>query len=298
MTNHDQFICLIQGRASEINNFEILKSKYTKVIYLAWDFKPLENKVADYQYFLPKSTWAEGRNFLLQKSLEKFPDFQYVIFIDGDLKISKGNFLSFIDFLDKYKPHLGLPLSNQIKETFRYIPDCKIQTQVSFDQVMQAYSKKVVTDKVCLPFDTRYDELSWWYSCEINQYLSTKYYGDSVLQFNELEIENSHHSDSNEVAVTNSQYRGGVTKSGKKECKKYLTKKFGNQNYLIGTLFHPDYLPRPSEANILAMLDNRKHGENSVRKDLKLLIRIMGLPYKALLKAIFSKRFPTARRIL
>jgi hypothetical protein len=297
MRTLNKYVCLLQGRASEINNFKFLQTEYSKVISLSWDFELTENTVSDHHYFLPNSTWAEGRNFLLQKALEHFPEFNYVIFLDGDLKITKGNFVDFLEFLDIYKPDLGIPLSSQIKESFRFIPSCSVQTQVSFDQIMQAYSSKTVTDKICLPFDTQFDSLSWWYSCEINQYLTVKYYGEKVLQFNELVIDNTHHSDPGDLKVNKSHYIGGRTKNGIAKCKKHIERKFGQQGILIGTLFHLRLLPKPSEENILAFLKNREEAGISLRMGVKICLRIIEFPYKVLLKVLFRRKYPSPKRI-
>lgn len=298
MNTQNKYICLVQGRASEINNFEFLHAEYTSVITLSWDCEVTDNRVSDYHYFMPDSTWAEGRNFLLKKALEHFPDFQYVIFLDGDLKITKGKFIEFLDFLNTYKPDLGLPLSNQIKDSFRFIPSCIVQTQVSFDQIMQAYSRKTVKDKICLPFETKFDSLSWWYSCEINQYLTVKYYGEKVLQFNNLVIENTHHSNAGDLKFNKSQYRGGTTKFGRAKCKKHIVSQFGRQGLLIGTLFHMKFLPKPSDSNILAFLKNRRPGNRSLRMNIKICLRIIGLSYEILLKVLFRQKYPRPKRIL
>ena len=160
---------------------------------------------------------------------------------------------------------------------------------------MQAYSRKIVSDKICLPFDTKFDQVSWWYSCEINQYLTLRYYGDNILQFNELIIENSHHSNPVDQVFTNSRYKGGLTRNGKAKCKSYIEKSFGKQKFMIGTLFHPNFLLKPSEVNIKSLLKDRKIKSYSLKRELKLGYTFFGLPYKFVLKVVFRKHYPTPR---
>ncbi len=285
------FVFLIQGRLSELDNFAFLKNSNSKIITLCWDEPRINDSFEDHHFYLPQSTWAEGRNFLLEKALEIYPNLEYVIFMDGDLQIASGSVDEFIDFLIVYQPVLGLPLSNQLKETSRYLPESKVQTQVSFDQIMQAYSREAINDRICLPYITELDHLSWWYSCEINQYLTVKYYEKRTLQMNSFIIDNTHHT-TEQTTLLGSRYVGGITKYGLKECKKIIEKNFGKQGTLIGSIFHPIYLPKPIAANlsIRRVIENRK--DWSSREILRILYLSHAFIYARIIKLMFGEKYP------
>lgn len=296
MESETHFVFLIQGRHSELSHFEFLKNAESKIITLSWDTSEINFLFQDHHYYLPESTWAEGRNFLLAKALELYPNLEYVIFMDGDLQIASGNIQEFLEFLKFYKPALGLPLSNQLKETSRFLSTSRVQTQVSFDQVMQAYSRKAIQDRICLPYVTELDHLSWWYSCEINQYLTIKYYEKETLQCNSLTVNNTHHT-MPQTKTSDSKYIGGITKAGIRECKKVIVKKFGKQEILVGTLFQPRCLPKPMNMDIRArkLLENERMW--TVRALLRKIYFIQALAYAKVLKLLFGKKYPVQKSV-
>ena len=89
MKTHKNIVYLIQGQAGLVTNFDYLTSQeHSDVIFLTYDSK------IDQAIFYPDSTWAEGRNRLLQKALEK-GEYLYYIFLDDDLKFIDGDFQLF-----------------------------------------------------------------------------------------------------------------------------------------------------------------------------------------------------------
>lgn len=295
MGNRKKFIYLVQGKMSDLKHFEHLNRENSVLMSLSWDEAP-KDKVNPRHYFLPESTWTEGRNFLLKKAIECTEEWEYIVFVDGDARGSSEGFLEFEEFLIEYKPALGLPLVDQIKKSGRFIPEALVQTQTSFDQVMQAYRRDVVLESICVPYSQDLDNESWWYACEINQYLTLKYYEGSILQFNRFEVFNSNHSNSENIE-NGSQYKGGVTKEGLKKCRKNIEGKFGRQSLLIGTLFHPWYLPRahghygPAKLKIAI-------GEHNLRMIAKEILRIIvENSYNFVLQAIYRRRYPKQRLI-
>ena len=293
--NQEKYICLIQGRARELEHFGKFKTKRSALITLSWDYD-LTSSFVNNHYFLPNSTWAEGRNFLLERAQELYPELEYVIFMDGDLNITQGDFNDFLNFLELHKPDLGLPLSNQIRESSRYIAKSVVQTQTAFDQIMQAYSRKIVDDGICIPYTTDLDAESWWYSCEINQYLSVKYIGNKILQYNKFQIANTMHTSASDIS-SGSRYVGGITKEGLKKCKTLVTKKYGQQKPLIGTLFHPPFLPKPTSIKFKTYLMESKKNSNLLKRTFKITTLTIGTLYSLVTRLIAGVSYPSSQSI-
>lgn len=218
-------------------------SKRSKVFLLAYD-KPFIEKTQPgiSTFYYPNTTWAEGRNILLAEAKKEI--FDYVIFLDDDVNVSKGSFIYFENKLIDYKPWVGLPLCNEIKNSNRYLKGHSIQRPVALDQLVQAYSFGVVTDNIVLPFVTDFDSSSWWMSCEINAYLILRYYYENTLQFNDFEVINSNHAWEEGNSPVESIYLGGMSEQQRRELREYIILKYGNQPGLSGTLFHPKFLPQ------------------------------------------------------
>lgn len=236
------FIYLVQGKRDAVLEYTSLVSSRAKVYLLAYDM-PFEAKplIGVTTFYCPNTTWAEGRNLLLTSALNE--SFDYLIFLDDDVKIARGSFLEFENQLLKYKPSVGLPLCNEIKKTNRYLRREDIQRPVALDQLVQAYSFETVKEGIVLPFVTEFDSSSWWMSCEINAFLILRYYFESTLQFNNFEVLNTNHAWEEGISPTESTYVGGMSSQQRQELRDYITNKFGKQPLLSGTLFHPKYLP-------------------------------------------------------
>lgn len=239
---HLDFIYLVQGKRDEVLRYKSLVSSRAKVFLLAYDM-PFESKplIGVTTFYCPNTTWAEGRNILLTSALNE--SFDYLIFLDDDVKIAHGSFLEFENQLIKYKPSVGLPLCNEIKNTNRYLRRENIQRPVALDQLVQAYSFETVRENIVLPFVTEFDYSSWWMSCEINAFLILRYYFDSTLQFNNFEVLNTNHAWEEGISPTESTYVGGMSAQQRQELRDYITHKYGKQPRISGTLFHPKYLP-------------------------------------------------------
>ena len=215
------------------------------LITLNYDKNPFESKInSNIHIYFPDSTWASGRNLLLERAQALEIAFDYFIFLDADLRIIKGDFQYFEHLLDHHQPKLGLPLGDEIKGSYRYFPSAIVQTQFSFDQILQAYRSDVVHESICVPYVTDFDSDSWWYSCQINSYLSLLRCSGEILQFNHFEIENSRHDgpDLNLEGVSN--YRAGVDAKGLRRCRVQIESNFGKQKKTFATLFHPRLLPK------------------------------------------------------
>lgn len=268
------FIYLVQGKRDAVLSYASLVSSRAKVFLLAYDM-PFEAKppMGVTTFYCPNTTWAEGRNILLESALNE--SFDYLIFLDDDVKIARGSFLEFENQLIKYKPSVGLPLCNEIKRTNRYLRNEDIQRPVALDQLVQAYSFETVRESVVLPFVTEFDYSSWWMSCEINAFLILRYYFESTLQFNNFEVLNTNHAWEEGISPTESIYVGGMSARQRLELRDYITNKFGKQPSISGTLFHPKYLPNiVYSLPFSEVLDNFRYS-----KDLRSFLRSVKQAY-------------------
>lgn len=270
-----KFIYLIQGSADNLIQFNYLKKQNSDVISLSYDKEIPENSISWKNIFLPKSTWAEGRNKLLSEVFNS--DFDYIIFLDDDVKVAKGSFGEFERLLSMYKPSIGLPLCDVIKNSHRHLPQLKIQRPVGLDQLMQAYSKDVVYEAKVLPFVTDFDANSWWISCEINQYLILSQYPNNTIQFNEIEVINSGHSwDDEQETNPSSIYVPGINLRDLENAKTYISKRFSVTPALVNSLFHNNLFPKwtygPKLTAIVSLIFNRKSHYKLKIRYMKLLL--------------------------
>lgn len=240
----NKVIYLVQGEVSNIVTFSDLQSDSSDLLTLTYDHDLEKGSISwKGNIFFPKSTWAEGRNKLLEVA-QSLGIYDYYIFIDDDARIVKGNFTNFNSLLFEYKPDIGLPLCNQIKESYRFSPNLSVQRPIALDQLVQAYSFKAVSEKIVLPFVTEYDNKGWWISCEINQYLILSQYPQSTLQFNEIEFENTQHMLETNQANSMSIYLGGERKEIEHLSRKYIVENFENIPNISNSLFHNPLVPK------------------------------------------------------
>lgn len=209
-----KFIYLIQGQADLVNNYlELTNRSDADVIFLTYD-KPVENMI-----FFPKSTWAEGRNKLLEQALIK-GKYHYYIFCDDDIEFEKGSWDIFEDSLMRLKPAIGVPIFPKTKKD--KLPILTFQLFTNNDQQLMGFSYEVVVDNVVIPYQTQFDDTHWWAACEIQDTLIQTFYPTTAIQFNNIQISNTCHD-----RYLHSKKMEGVYKQ---QIKVWLTKQYGN-NY-------------------------------------------------------------------
>ena len=234
-------IYLIQGKLNNVVNSLQNIPNNSEIICLTYDHECFDYYGQNIKFiYKPNTTWAQGRNILLELVLSKNYKFEYLIFLDDDVYFAKGSFSDFEFLLNKYKPLIAIPLSNVILESNRYNKKFEIQHPIGMDQIVQAYNNKVIKDNIILPYITKFDNLSWWYSCEINTHLILSKYRGKVLQFNDIIIFNKNHGfDQNfQTLDQHSLYKGGIDYKHYPEIKKYIELKFGPQPKIQNLLFH------------------------------------------------------------
>jgi hypothetical protein len=179
----ENFIYLIQGQADLVQSFFHLKDRdSSNAIFLTYD-KKIDNAL-----YFPNSTWAEGRNKLLEVALAK-RDYQYYIFCDDDIDFKMGSWNEFEKCIIKYEPAIAVPVF--LAKTFKTpLPGFKFQSILFNDEQLIAFHRDVARDGIILPYQTKFDKITWWAACEIQQILIQNFYYLNSIQFNNIHISN------------------------------------------------------------------------------------------------------------
>lgn len=241
----NRFLYLVQGAKTNVLNFKNLQTLYSDLVVLTYDSLIEDEELNCYKIlFHPNSTWAEGRNLQVEYAKSLNQKYEYYIFLDDDVDFIKGDFNVFEKLLVKYNPGIGLPLCDIVKNSNYYLSFLDIQRPIAIDQLIQAYRRDIFFRSQLLPFETKFDSRSWWYSCEINSYLILRYYLNQTIQFNNVEVLNKNHDWSHSSRNTHSVYKSGTTHEGLEIVKIYLEKRFGKQQNYLNTLFRSNIFPR------------------------------------------------------
>jgi len=240
-------IYLVQGTADLVAKYYYLKQRNDiEVLFLTYDVK------IDGAYFLPNSTWGEGRNYLLEISLELNEKFLYYIFLDDDITFLRGSFEDFEKLLLKHKPAVGVPVfipktQNTIlsKRLFDDKP-CKYQICRHADAQFLALHIDIINQRLVVPLQTQFDSISWWCTSSTQQLLLFNLYPKHFLQFNYIEISNDCHrhytnNDFKDIQKDwfSKQFRGPISDFRQKSYN-LLDKK--NLNYVRNNLSRHDLL--------------------------------------------------------
>lgn len=182
---HKQFLYLVQGQADLVREYHHLKQrKNADVIFLTYD-KPLEDAI-----FFPNSTWAEGRNQQLSEALNR-GSYEYYIYCDDDISFESGSWTQFENNLLRFKPGIAVPIFPKTVNSALKFPHLQVQPFFINDEQLIAFHREVVNDRIVVPYQTRFDQMNWWVSCEIQQLLIQNFYYFDAWQFNEIRIENT-----------------------------------------------------------------------------------------------------------
>ena len=181
------FIYLVQGQSGRIKNYLHLAAReQADALFLTYD-KPLEGGEA---LFLPQSSWAEGRNRLLELARQRGA-YRYYIFCDDDISFIKGDWDEFEAQLLALKPAIGIPV---VPKTANHtVAWLKHQVFLLNDEQLMAFHHEVVADALVLPYQLQFDATHWWITCEIQQALIQYFYPRGAVQFNRVEIANDCH---------------------------------------------------------------------------------------------------------
>lgn len=191
-----RFLYLIQGKAVNIRRYKFLNSTNSELLGLSYD-----TPEPGFQYF-PKSSFASGRNFLLDLARERHRNFDYFVFLDDDVEFCRGSFQLMESNLSRARPPIGVPLTEKTRRTAlaveiggRIRPLIRQQKLHINDEQYLACSREVLEHGHLLPYLTTWDSDSWFVCCLIQEALIQHHYFGRALQFNDCEIRNDQHSD-------------------------------------------------------------------------------------------------------
>lgn len=146
-------------------------------------FITFKEKIVDVPFF-PNSTWSSGRNHLFEKHSDGH---LYAVFLDCDCTFSSPNAVQLWQKeLLKYSPPVAIPF---YKPRPRY--DVPIFYLPMFDMIFVAYRKD--TWKHLLPYDTRFETMSWYYSGWIQIYRAAVLYFGGVSVIRSVSVRNNLH---------------------------------------------------------------------------------------------------------
>lgn len=168
-----------EGELPEI--FRNLKNIDTDVYHLTF------RDNVDGSLYLPKSTWTEGRNALLNVALESKIDYDYYIFCDDDVVFLEGSWRSFEADLEKWRPAIGLPAHPYPTQHEA------IHSVYDFDAIVNAFHRDLVRDRVLLPYIAEHDSVTWWLSQYFVIHLAGALYPNRVIKFPRTKIDNALH---------------------------------------------------------------------------------------------------------
>jgi hypothetical protein len=152
--------------------------------------------------FLPNSTWAQGRNFLLEHVLKNNYSFDYLVFIDGDAKPIKGSWREFNNFILNKRPQICVPLTHFqggaylgyiIKKLSFTFPLPLWQRALNLDEQVQAFRNDIIINIGNYFYPTTFDNISWRYNAHIHNQMLRYLAPYNIVQFNALAVENNSH---------------------------------------------------------------------------------------------------------
>lgn len=252
-----KFLYLVHGDHKLIRNYDFLADRADADL-----IQSTYNEPAEGAHYFPGSTWAEGRNGLLKKALDREETYEYYIFMDDDVEFHKGGFDELEKQLKQLKPAVAVPVF--VPKTTRtvlalglsyhrkfFFPFTSHQVCTFADGQFMAFHRDVIEDRVLLPLQNKFDEVSWWYTSSTQQLLMHTLYPDTTLQLNT-------------VAVTNESHREYTKNSYKAQQNEWLK----NQ------LAIPIYNPRPWASNLLTVEGVRYTVRNFKWKEYPKVIRV------------------------
>ncbi len=177
------FIYLVQGESRLVQEYLPLANRNNAdAIFLTYDEAIKE------AFFFPNSTWAQGRNKLLEMARAK-GEYLYYIFCDDDIAFQTGGWDEFENYLLALKPAIAVPVfSSKTKDT--PIKWLDFQTFLTNDEQLMAFHYEVVRDSIVLPYQNQFDDIHWWASCDIQEVLIQNFYFSSSIQLNKIEVLN------------------------------------------------------------------------------------------------------------
>ena len=178
----EKFVYLVQSAGALPAIYDSIPCQRADLIRLTWE-EPVDGAT-----FLPKSSWSQRRNRLLNEVAERGGEYLYYVFVDGDLTFDRGGWRQFEEGLLKYRPAIATPYCPEYRPANHRRQDLDAHTCYSFDAMFNAFHFDVARDTIVLPYYGGFDHESWWYSqvCVIE--LAELLYPRHVLQLNSTAV--------------------------------------------------------------------------------------------------------------
>lgn len=183
------FVYLVQSRGPLPDIYADLEHDQADRIVLSWR-DPVEGGV-----FAPGTTWTEGRNRLLVEALARETRYLYYIFLDDDVTFERGGWREFEQALLTYEPAVASPYYPWYEGMNRTDHSRHAHQMFWFDAMFNAFHRDVVEDGILLPYVTRFDSESWWYSQAILIHMMHNLYSGNALQINDVWVRNEKHDE-------------------------------------------------------------------------------------------------------
>eukprot|EP00854_Cymbomonas_tetramitiformis_P001901 gene1901-2584_t len=147
----------------------------------------------------PNTTWTTGRNLLLQEikqhELRQGWKYKYVTLMDHDIIFTTKSPLSkFERVLQNYEPAVGTAaIPGRDGDTKKYAKQGPILAVCAFDALFNAFHHEALD--ILLPYDQRYEAMSWYCSQQDIILRSSAMYKHHVLEVRHVKITNDEHSE-------------------------------------------------------------------------------------------------------
>lgn len=141
----------------------------------------------------PGTTWSAGRNALLAAVKSKLDRYSYVVFLDDDIEFRRGSWRDFEDWILRFRPAVASP--HLVDYPAQVDKRCDVQTMYAFDACYNAFRTDVVRSGWLVPYEERFDGISWWYSQYVLIHKAQARFASAAYQFNRVEIRNLRHGE-------------------------------------------------------------------------------------------------------
>ena len=201
-TPNRQLTFLYLCQTSTAKSVENIKKGFQESEFRKLKLLTFKEKVKDCIY-LPRSTWTEGRNELIEWAKQQ-PEFDYYILMDDDIQFELGNYERIEYEISELSPYyycpeyVGYYNESVVKEflspQLQYKDICYNKTVWS-DAICSCFHKKLFFDDFILPYEARYDSITWWISQAIlfNK-VAYKYPNNSIVS-RTVKILNTNHGE-------------------------------------------------------------------------------------------------------
>ena len=182
------FLYITQTAAGLPRIYECLRQK--EFVLLSY-----KEKTSDTHIFLPKSTWTTGRNALREYVMGLEKQYDYYVFLDEDVVFDgysqQDGFNKLEELVTKYRPSIANP--NYSSYYNNIIGGAEAQTTTWYDGMCNVFSRELLWSAAIFPYNSKYDNHSWWTSQYIMIILCSIYRIEVVL-FSTLKVINANHS--------------------------------------------------------------------------------------------------------